>query len=74
MTLINHFEAVRLEHIVCNVYNCERGGIGRMANADIFEDQPTLSRKEVLLCHHQKTNAALLMIFINNLPYSCCHM
>lgn len=43
MTLINHFEATRLENIVCSVYNCKRGGLGGLANADIFEKQPFLA-------------------------------
>jgi len=38
MTIINHSEALRLEDIVCNVYNCGRCGIGGLASADKFEN------------------------------------
>lgn len=40
MTIINHFEAIRLENIVCRVYNCKPGGIGGLASARLFEKQP----------------------------------
>lgn len=43
MTLINHFEAIRLEHIVCSVYNCDHCGLGGLASAGIFEKQPFLA-------------------------------
>jgi len=43
MTIINHSEALRLEDIVCNVYNCGRCGIGGLASADKFEKQPFLA-------------------------------
>lgn len=43
MILINHFEAIRLEHIVSSVYSCHHGGIGGLASADLFEKQPFLA-------------------------------
>lgn len=54
MTLINHFEAIRLEHIVCSVYDCDRGGIGGLANSDTFEKQPFLAAVLSLSPAYQK--------------------
>ena len=38
--MINHDEAISLEHIVRRVYNCERFGVMGIANADYLERNP----------------------------------
>lgn len=40
MFSINHNDAITLEHIVTDLYGCERAGIAGLANADIFGDKP----------------------------------
>lgn len=37
---INHGDAVVLEAIVRGVFNCERGGMGGLIDADHFEREP----------------------------------
>lgn len=38
-----HSYAVSLEHIVCNVYGCDRAGVGGLADADAIERKPLLA-------------------------------
>lgn len=40
MGMINHREAISLEHIVRRVYNCERFGVMGVANSDHLERHP----------------------------------
>lgn len=38
--VISHFDAISLETIVRNVFQCERYGVGGFADADVFESNP----------------------------------
>ena len=40
MLHINHGDAIRLEHIVRNLYKCDRAGVSGLADADNFERRP----------------------------------
>ena len=40
MLKINHNDAIKLEHQVRRLYNCDRAGISGMADADYFEGNP----------------------------------
>lgn len=40
MLIINHNKAIELEHIVCRLYKCDRGGISGLAEAGYFEKYP----------------------------------
>ena len=40
MFSINHNDAIELEHIVRRVYDCDRGGVSGMVDADYFDDKP----------------------------------
>lgn len=40
---MTHEEAYDLEQIVCNIFNCERWGVGNLISADLFEDQPYIA-------------------------------
>ena len=40
---MTHEEAYDLEQIVCNIFNCERWGVGNLVSADLFEDQPYIA-------------------------------
>jgi len=41
--LISHYDGIRLEHIVCKIYSCEMGGVGRLVLADGFMKDPFLA-------------------------------
>ena len=40
MTLIEHNKAIELEHIVRNLFKCDRGGVSGLADADNFDSHP----------------------------------
>ena len=40
MFRINHNEAIELEHQVRRLYDCDRGGVSGMVDADYFEGHP----------------------------------
>lgn len=46
--MIEHNQAIELELIVRKLYKCERGGVSRMVEADIFEDSPIEAAKLVI--------------------------
>lgn len=37
---INHVDAIELEELVCQVFHCNRFGVGGFVDADILEDNP----------------------------------
>lgn len=37
---INHNDAIELEYIVRNLYDCDRAGIAGLADADVFQRNP----------------------------------
>lgn len=37
---INHNDAIELEHIVSDLYDCDRGGVAGLADADVFQRNP----------------------------------
>lgn len=54
MFRINHSEAIELEHIVRNLYQCNRGGVSGMADADYFEGHPIQAAVLVVAYIHAK--------------------
>ena len=40
MLRIKHSDAIMLEHIVRNLYKCDRAGVSGLADADNFEQRP----------------------------------
>lgn len=40
MYRINHNDAIELEYQVCRLFECDRGGVSGLANADHFESRP----------------------------------
>ncbi|SFO08374.1 hypothetical protein SAMN05216351_10367 [Pseudobutyrivibrio sp. JW11] len=46
--MINHNQAIELEQIVRKLYKCDRGGVSRLVNADIFESSPIDAAKLVI--------------------------
>lgn len=40
MAKIKHEKAIELEEQVCRLFNCERGGVSGMADADNYENNP----------------------------------
>ena len=45
---ISHNDAVSLEYIVRGVYNCDRGGVAGIAEADFFEHSPISAAVAIL--------------------------
>ena len=37
---INHNDAIELEQLVRRLYDCDRGGVSGMVDADYFDDKP----------------------------------
>ena len=40
MSMVNHMDAIALEHLIRRVYNCDRFGVMGIANADYLERNP----------------------------------
>lgn len=54
MFIINHSDAIELEHQVRRLYGCDRGGVSGMADADNFERNPFRAAIMVVSYIHAK--------------------
>lgn len=64
---IVHYDGVTLEHIVSDVFSCDRGAMGGIVNSGEFERQPLLASYLVIakLYNNSETQDNLIDKFIN---------
>lgn len=52
MIKISHSDAIELEYLVRRVYDCDRGGVSGLADADHFEHNPLDAAKLIIAYIH----------------------
>ena len=69
MFRINHNEAIELEHQVRRLYDCDRGGVSGMVDADYFEGHPIQAAVLVvsyIYANHRESGPYQFDEFLNN--------